>query len=473
LEEGGMSEASETTKTPETPHASSPDLDVGHVDALRAAIKNGNGTAIRNLLAGEHPAELADRFEQLSPDDRNTLVGLAPDVISPLMLAELEDEVVENILPLLGPEQISKAMEALDSDDAIQIFEELPKERRAQVLADLSEQDRKEIEDGFAFDEETAGRLMQREFVAAPEFWTVHQTIEHMRSQSAVGDDNLPDKFFDVYVIDAHFHPLGYLPLSTLMRSGPDLVLKDIMDSNLTVIEPELDQEDVAYLFEKFDLISAPVVDADGRLSGMITVDDIVEIIQDEHTEDMLALAGVSEAGLVDTVGSTVMARAPWLFVNLLTAIAASFVISLFQNDIEKLVALAVLMPIVASMGGNTGTQALTVAIRALATRDLTPANTNRAILREALAAIANGLIFATILGVVTFAWFGNWALALVIATALVFNLFCAGLAGILVPLGLKKVGADPAVASTVFVTTVTDVVGFLAFLGLAGMFLL
>lgn len=464
------------TEFPDTldaPHTSSADLDVGHVDALRGAIKHGDGAAIRALLADEHPAELADRFEQLSADDRSALVELAPDVISPLMLAELEDEVVEDILPLLQPEQISKAMEELDSDDAIQIFEELPAERRAEVLADMSAQDRKEIEDGFAFDEETAGRLMQREFVAAPEFWSVDQTIQHMRTQSKLGDDSLPDKFFDIYVIDAHFHPLGYLPLSTLMRSDPELVLKDIMDANLTVISPELDQEDVAYLFEKYDLISAPVVDGDGRLSGMITVDDIVEIIQDENTEDMLALAGVSEAGLVDTVGSTVMARAPWLFVNLLTAIAASFVISLFQGEIEKLVALAVLMPIVASMGGNTGTQALTVAIRALATRDLTPANANRAVRREAFAAIINGLIFAVVLGVVTFVWFRQVDLALVIAAALLFNLFCAGLAGILVPLGLKKVGADPAVASTVFVTTVTDVVGFLAFLGLAAMFLL
>lgn len=464
---------SNTSETTEAAHTSIADIDVGHVDALRSAIRKGGGAAIRVLLSDEHPAELADRFEQLSADDQAALVELTPDVISPLMLAELEDEVVEDILPLLAPAQISKAMEELDSDDAIQIFEELPEERRAQVLADLPEQDRKEIIDGFAFDEETAGRLMQREFVAAPAFWTVTQTIEHMRTQSEMGDDNLPDKFFDIYVIDEHFHPLGYLPLSTLMRSQPGIVLNDIMDTNPAVIKPELDQEDVAYLFEKYDLISAPVVDADGRLSGMFTVDDIVEIIQDEHTEDMLALAGVSEAGLVDTVGSTVVARAPWLFVNLLTAIAASFVISLFQNEIEKLVALAVLMPIVASMGGNTGTQSLTVAIRAIATRDLTSANTSRVVRREALAAIVNGLIFAVVLGGITWVWFRDVNLALVIAAALVFNLFCAGLAGILVPLGLRKMGADPAVASTVFVTTVTDIVGFLAFLGLAAKFLL
>ena len=456
---------------------SSVDIDKQHVDALRLAIAAEDGAVLRQLLSKEHPAELADRFEQLSGDDQALLVELAPDVISPALLAELEDEVVEDILPLLEPGQISKAMKELDSDDAIQIFEELPKDRRAQVLADLPEQDRKEIEDGFACDEETAGRLMQREFVAAPEFWSVGQTIDHMRMQHRQGEgrqggDNLPDKFFDIYVIDAHFHPLGYIPLSTLMRCESDQVLKNIMDTNLTVIEPDLDQEDVAYLFEKFHLISAPVLDADGRLSGMITVDDIVEIIQDEHTEDMLALAGVNEAGLVDTVWSTVKARAPWLFINLLTAIGASLIIAQFQKEIEQLVALAVLLPIVASMGGNTGTQALAVAIRALATRDLTSANAVRVIRREALAATANGLIFAVVLGGITYAWFGRPKLALVIAAALVFNLFCAGLAGILVPLGLKKVGADPAVASTVFVTTVTDVIGFLAFLGLASLFL-
>ncbi len=455
------------------PAASSVDIDMQHVSALRAAIAAGDGSVLRRLLSEEHPAELADRFEQLSADERVLLVELAPDVISPSLLAELEDEVVEDILPLLEPGQISKAMEELDSDDAIQIFEELPKNRRAQVLADLPAQDRKEIEDGFAFDGETAGRLMQREFVAAPDFWSVGQTIDHMRMQHKQGAGNLPDKFFDIYVVDAHFHPLGYVPLSTLMRLESDQILRDIMDTNLTVIKPDLDQEDVAYLFEKFDLISAPVLDADGRLSGMITVDDIVEIIQDEHTEDMLALAGVNEAGLVDTVWSTVGARAPWLFVNLLTAIGASLVIALFQDEIEQLVALAVLLPIVASMGGNTGTQALTVAIRALATRDLTSANRMRVIRREALAALVNGVIFAMVLGAITLVWFGQPKLALVIGAALVFNLFCAGLAGILVPLGLKKIGADPAVASSVFVTTVTDVIGFLAFLGLASIFLL
>ncbi len=459
----------------DTPSITSADLDISQIDDLLEAIRQSNVSAIRKLLDhdDEHPAELADRLEQLSHEDRQSLAELCPDVFSPAVLAELEDEVVEDILPHLSARQISKAMEEMESDDAVQVFEELSDEAKEEVLEELPAQERKEIEESLSFDEETAGRLMQREFVAAPEFWTVGQAIDHMREEGERGGENLPEKFFDVYVIDTHFHPIGYIPLSTLMRSPRNKRLSDIMDTNLTIITPDTDQEDVAYLFEKYDLISAPVVDENGRLTGMITVDDMVEVIQDEHTEDMLALAGVSDAGLVDTVWDTVKARAPWLFVNLLTAVLASAVISLFQASISKLVALAVLMPIVASMGGNTGTQALTVAIRALTTRDLTDANTFRVIRREALAAIANGVIFASLLGAFTFFWFKDAQLSFVIAAALVFNLFCAGLAGILVPLGLKKIGADPAVASSVFVTTVTDVVGFFAFLGLATVFLL
>ncbi|HHI88537.1 MAG TPA: magnesium transporter, partial [Hellea balneolensis] len=357
-----MTELSELHEAPAPSHAG---LDVGNVDELHEAITAQDKTRIRELLDLdlEHPAELADRLEQLSHSDRKTLAELCPDVFSPALLAELEDDVVEDVLPLLSSRQISRAMEELESDDAVQLFEELSDEAREEVLEELPEQERREIEESLSFDEETAGRLMQREFVAAPEFWTVGQTIDHMREQGERGGDNLPEKFFDVYVIDAHFHPIGYVPLSTLMRSQRGTLLRDLMDTNLTVITPDMDQEDVAYLFEKYDLISAPVVDADGRLTGMITVDDMVEVIQEENTEDMLALAGVSEAGLVDTVADTVKARAPWLFVNLLTAMLASSVISLFQNEISQLVALAVLMPIVASMGGNTGTQALTVAI--------------------------------------------------------------------------------------------------------------
>ena len=446
-----------------------PEFDYETIDALRAAIAASDRALAMSILGGDHPADIADCFEQLSSDERESLIGMAPEIISPSVLAELEDEVVEDVLPLLGPQQITDAVAELDSDDATQIIEELDDERRAEVLAALPERDREEVEASLGFEDETAGRLMQREFVAAPDFWTVGHVLDHMRTQG----DNLPDLFFDIYVIDAHFHPAGYIPLSSLMRCERDQPLRGIMNTNLSVINPDMDQEDVAYLFEKYDLISAPVVDVDGRLSGMITVDDMVEVIQDENTEDMLALAGVNEAGLTDTVFSTVKARAPWLLVNLITAICASFVISLFKDEITKLVALAVLMPIVASLGGNTGIQALTVAIRALVTRDLTSANTWRVVRREAMAALVNGMIFAVLLAGVTYVWFRDPKLSLVIGAALIFNFFCAGLAGILVPLGLKKAGADPAVASSVFVTTVTDVIGFFAFLGLASLFLL
>ena len=449
------------------------DLELQNLEELQYAIADEDRETILALLFDEHHADIADKFEQLTSDERKLVVSLTPEILSPMVLAELEDEVLEDILPLLPAQKISDAVHELDSDDAVQLFEELDAGQRAEVLAVLPERDREELEAGFAFDEETAGRLMQREFVAAPEFWTVGQTIDHMRAQGEKDSDTLPELFFDVYVIDTHFHPIGYLPLSSLMRSSRTVALKEIMREIPALIEPETDQEDVAYLFGKYDLISAPVIDADGRLTGMITVDDMVEVIHEENKEDLLALAGVSDAGLTDTSLSIVRARAPWLFVNLLTAIGASIVISLFKDEISKLVALAVLMPIVASLGGNTGTQALAVAIRALATRDLTPANTWRVVRREALAALMNGFIFAILLAGITFIWFRNAELSIVIGVALIFNLFCAGLAGILVPLGLKKAGADPAVASSVFVTTVTDVVGFFAFLSLAAVFLM
>lgn len=465
-----MSEHSDTSLDTS---ANALDLDVENLDALRESITHQDREHALTLLSEEHPADIADQFEQLSSDQREALVEMAPEIMSPAVLAELEDEVLEDVLPLLQSEQISEAVVELDSDDATQLIEELDDERRAEVLASLPERDREEVEASFAFDEETAGRLMQREFVAAPDFWTAGQTIDHMRAQSEKDADNLPELFFDVYVIDTHFHPVGYIPLSSLMRCRRDEPLKTIMNEIPALIEPETDQEDVAYVFGKYDLISAPVIDADGRLTGMITVDDMVEVIQEENTEDLLALAGVSDAGLTDTAFTIVRARAPWLLLNLLTAIVASIIISLFKEEISQLVALAVLMPIVASLGGNTGTQALAVAIRALATRDLTPANTWRAVRREALAALMNGVIIAVLLAGVTFIWFHNAQLSLVIGVALIFNLFCAGLAGILVPLGFKKAGVDPAVASSVLVTTVTDMIGFFAFLGLAATFLL
>jgi len=427
-----------------------------------------NQTSI-DRVADIHPADFSDLFEQLTAEQREYLITTTPEIISADILSYLEDEVVEDILPLLPSQQITAAIVELDNDDATQIIEEMEDEQRDEILDALPDSDRAQLEASLQFEDETIGRLMQREFVAAPEFWTVGATIDHMR---ATGQD-LPEIFFNVYVVDPGFHPLGFINLSRLMRAPREQKLADIMEPLLASIAQEMDQEEAAYLFQKYSLISAPVIDKGGRLVGMMTVDDIIEIIQTENTEDILALAGVSDAGLTDTAMSVFKARAPWLFVNLLTAILASIVIAQFDYAINEIVALAVLMPIVASMGGNAGTQALTVAVRALSERDLTSQTAWRTVRREALAAFMIGLVFALALAAIAYIWFGDTRLAGVAFVAMVINHVFAGLAGILVPLGLKRYGADPAVASTVFVTTVTDVIGFFAFLGFAALVLL
>ncbi len=419
---------------------------------------------IQNL----HPADFADQFEQLSNEQRDAFIDANAELISPDILAELEDEVVEDILPRLPSGQIVEALTELDNDDATQIFEEMEAEQREKILEGLEPEDRANLEASLAFDDETIGRLMQREFVAAPPFWTVGDTIDHMRATG----ENLPDLFFNIWVVDTRFHPIGYIPVSVLMRSPRETQLSGLMNDQIFTIDQSMDQEEAAYIFEKYHLISAPVLDSDGRIKGIMTADDIIDIIQDENKEDMLALAGVSDAGVTDTALTTVRARAPWLLLNLATAIMASIVIAFFDYTIDRFVQLAILMPIVASMGGNAGTQALAVAVRSLAERDLTPQNAWRAIRREVLAGLINGLIFAIVLALIAYIWFGNRDIAIVAFIAMIINHFFAGLAGISIPLLLKRAGLDPAVSSSVFVTTVTDVIGFLAFLGFAALML-
>ena len=428
---------------------------------------------IKAELAAIDPADLADEFEQLSAESRESLVAVMPEFLSGEVLAELESDIVEDVLPLLPTEAIAEAISELDSDDATQIVEELDLAQRAEVLDALDPEDRADLEEALSFDEDEIGRLMQREYVAAPLGWNVGRTIDHMRSQTEKGGAELPERFFNIYIVDEAFRPQGYVPISKLMRSARSVRLSDIVETPLRVIEERMDKEEAARIFETYHLISAPVVDEDGVIRGVMTADDIIDIIQDENAEDLLALAGVSETTASDTALETVRARAPWLLVNLGTAILASLVIALFDEAIAKLVALAVLMPIVASMGGNAGTQALTVAVRQLTEGDLTPKTAWRAIRREAKAALIIGLIFAVAMAVIAYIWFREPGLALVIFIAMIVNHIFAGLAGILVPLGLKRMGADPAVASSVFVTTVTDVVGFFAFLGLAVLLLL
>ena len=439
-------------------------INLAAINLIEQSLILDSDIALGAALQSLHPAEFSDQFEQLSNEQRAALIARVPDLISSDVLTELEDEVVEDILPLLGSDQLAEAIAELDCHDATQIVEEMEDQQRANVLEALPAIDRAALEEALAFDDETIGRLMQREFVAAPEFWTVGDTIDHMRETG----DALPEIFFNVYIIDAAFKPLGYVPLSRLMRAKRDMKLAALMQDQLVTIAQDVDQEEAAYLFEKYNLVSAPVINGDGRLVGIMCVDDILEIIQDENKEDILALAGVSDAGLTDTALTTVKSRAPWLCVNLLTAILASLVIAQFDYAISKFVALAVLMPIVASMGGNAGTQALAVAVRGLAERDLTSHTAWRAIRRETLAAFIIGIIFASVLAAIAWIWFGDEKLALAAFLAMLINHVFAGLAGILVPLGLKRAGADPAVASSVFVTTVTDVIGFLAFLGFA-----
>ena len=449
-----------------------PDLlepDAAALNPLIGALDLSSDEELRVRVGALHPADVSDFFEALSDAQRESLVARAPDLITGDVLVELEDEIVEDVLPLLEPEVIADALTELDSDEVTQIIEEMEPAQREDVLDAMEPADRLGVERSLAFDEETIGRLMQREFVSAPEFWTVGDTIDHMR---AIGSE-LPEQFFNIYVVDPALRPLGYVTVSKLMRAPRDATLASLMELKLITVDQSLDQEEAAYLFEKYHLISAPVIDGSGRIVGMMTVDDILDIIQDENKEDQLALAGVSGAGFTDTALETVRSRAPWLLVNLGTAILASIVIARFDYAIEQVVALAVLMPIIASMGGNAGTQALTVAVRGLAERDLTRATAWRAIRREAASALIIGLIFAVVMAGVAYVWFRDPQLAGVAFAAMVINHVFAGLAGVLIPIGLERAGADPAVSSSVFVTTVTDVIGFAAFLGFAAVVLL
>ncbi len=449
------------------------------VDVVAHAIHDGDRDAFEELTSELHPADLADLVGLLNEDDRFKLVELKGGGLAPDVLAELDEDLRDDIVEAMDPAKVAEAVVELETDDAAFVLEDLDEEKRAEILAEVPLEDRLAVRAALDYPEDTAGRLMQREFFAAPGYWTVGQIIDRLRST-----EELPDRFFEVFVVDPAFKPIGEVPLSTLLKRPRETRIEDIMLSqSMRKIPVSMDQEEVAYLFEQYNLISSPVVDGSERLVGMITVDDVVEMVREESQEDMLALGGVeADTGLSDTVVETVRSRFSWLAVNLLTAIMASLVIALFDAAIGQIVALAVLMPIVASMGGNAGTQTLTVAVRSIATKDLTPSNAARIIWREALVGLANGMLFALIMGALAGLWFfmSGWGdqtaamqLGAVVGAAMIINLLCAGLAGILVPLGLQRAGADPAVSSAVFVTTVTDIVGFFVFLGLAAVVLL
>ena len=448
------------------------------IDSVSEAIEAEDAARAHELADELHPADLADLLGLLNEEERERLIELLGGGLPAEVLAELDPDIRESVVLAMRPEKVAEAVADLDTDDAAFVLEDLDEEKRAEILAEVPVTDRLALHAALEYEEESAGRLMQREFFAAPAYWTVGQIIDRMR-----GSEDLPDRFYEVFVVDPSFKPIGAVPLSTLLKTPRDTRIETIMsDQRLRPLPVTMDQEEVAYLFEQYNLISAPVVDEGERLVGMITVDDVVEIVHEETHEDMLALGGVeADTGLSDTVFETVRSRFSWLAINLGTAILASLVISMFDGAIAKVVALAVLMPIVASMGGNAGTQTLTVAVRSLATKDLTAANAARIIWRETIVGGLNGFIFAVLMGALAAIWYyattsdGDMSLKLgfVVGAAMIINLLAAGLAGILVPIGLQRAGADPAVSSAVFVTTVTDIVGFFTFLGLAALVLL
>ena len=444
-------------------------IDPVFLDDLADAIDERDVRWLSRTLKRLHPADAADALEALPYDTFEEAVELLGGELPPEILIELRDSYREGAVEMLPDTAVAQALDELDSDDATTILEDLEEDRRERILEDLAPVDRAELERSLAFEEETAGRLMQTEFVAVPEFWTVGQTIDHTRN---LGTD-LPEVFYEIYVIDPGHRLKGIVSLASLLRQPRDIALEDIMHEPTTELNTSTDQEDVAFQFQKYSLASAPVTDDAGRLVGMITVDDMVDVIHDEHSEDLLALSNVSSADASDTVFETVKARLPWLGINLFTAFIASAIISVFEGAIEQVVALAILMPVVAALGGNAGSQGLAVAVRAIASRQLDGAAGRRAILREVMAASINGLLIGAGVGLIAIFWFGDSALGLVIAIAMFGTFLWAGLSGILVPLGLKRLGADPAVASSVFVLTLTDVMAFFSFLGLATLVLL
>ena len=445
-------------------------LDATLHDDVIAAIEVRDAARLDALFAPLHPADIADFLEQLSHAERAGLLGFWSAGIDGEVLSELDEGLREDVIALLPEQVLADAVRDLESDDVVDILEDLEDAEQHEAILDaLDDVDRAAVETALSYPEDSAGRLMQREVVRVPEFWSVGETIDFLRSQTA----GLPEQFYHVILVDPRMRPLGNVTLGRLLSTPRDVKMRDIMEEIFVTIPVSQPESEVAYAFNQYHLISAPVVDEEGRLVGVITIDDAMIVLEEEAEEDILRLAGVGEGSLSDRIFETTKRRFPWLFVNLVTAILASVIIAQFEATIAQYVALAVLMPIVASMGGNAGTQSLTVAVRAIATKDLTGANLMRVVAREAGVGLINGLVFAAVMGLVGLFWFGSVALGGVIALAMVINLVIAGLAGVLIPVALERMHVDPALASGAFVTTVTDVVGFLAFLGLAAAVLL
>jgi len=430
---------------------------------IGAAIADRDTLALRSEVGSLHQSEVGDLLEALLPEQRRALVTLMGADFDYTALTEVDDSIRQDIVESLPNEQIAQAVQELDSDDAVYILEDLDEKDQEEILAQLPFTERIRLRRSLDYPEETAGRRMQTEFVAVPPFWTVGQTIDYMRE-----DQDLPEQFSQIFVIDPTFRLLGAVDLDRILRAQRSVKVEDVMHETRHAIPAAMDQEEAAQIFEQYDLLSAAVVDENERLVGVLTIDDVVDVIQQEAEEDLMRMGGVGDEELSDSVLVTSRSRVPWLLVNLVTAFLAASVIGLFDGTIQQIVALAVLMPIVAGMGGNAASQTMTVTVRALATKDIDIYNAGRIIRREMAVGALNGVLFAVLIGAVAGVWFGDWQIGGIIAAAMVINMFVAALGGILIPLLLDRLGIDPAVASAVFVTAVTDVVGFFAFLGLA-----
>ena len=416
-----------------------------------------------------HNADIADLLHNLEPESRLDFVNKIRSNFDPEILTYLNDSLRDEIIEVLDIKQLASNAKTLDVDDAVDLVEDFEKSDQTTFLENIEENERKLIVEGLNYPEDSAGRLMQRNFVAVDDSWNVGETIDYLRSNK----NNLPEDFYDIYLISSEKKITGIVPLGRLMGSNRVVELQDIQNKDTRIIKVTTDQEEVAYLFNKYGLVSAPVINEDQNIIGSITVDDVVDVIEEEREEDILKLGGVGQTDIYDAVINTTKSRFSWLFLNLLTAVVASIVIGFFQASIEKVVALAVLMPIVASMGGNAGTQTLTVSVRALAVKELTPSNAVKIVLKETFIGGINGIIFAIIISLVSMYWFQDGLLGFIIGLAMVLNLILAGFAGTIIPLTLNRLNIDPALASGVILTTITDVFGFLSFLGLATIFLL
>lgn len=435
------------------------------LERLRAYLSAGRDEDVATVMAPLHPADVGDVLESLDAEERLHLVRLLGDRFDYAALTEVDESVRVELMDALHNAEIARGVSGLDNDDAVAILEDLGQEDRDEVLAKLPTFERLSLKRSLDFPEESAGRRMQTDFIAIPPFWTVGQTIDYLRSEP-----DLPDEFYQIYVVDASYQVLGTIPLDKMLRAQRATAIEALMNTNFVLVDANEDQEEAARDFERYDLVEVGVVDESRRLVGVLTIDDIVDVIHEEADEDIKLLAGVGDEDISDSTVDTVRSRVPWLVINLFTAVAVSFVIGLFGATIDQMVALAVLMPIVASMGGNAGTQTMTVTVRALAMRELDGRRLRRLITREMIVGCANGVIFAILIGLVTWVRFNDLQLGIVIALAMVINLVVAGTAGILIPIMLDKFKADPAIASAVFVTTITDMVGFFAFLGIAGL---